>query len=193
MPAEDIFQRYEKLLRALVLIARESQGRVIKEDVDVLFSENVNFFVKSYLISACTYLEAFLQDVAFEVSKKICSRVNSAQIPHNFLHWKNPKKDFKDKDLKFALAKFTATRKEISDDISAKPYRTIKLFQMLGVDLSCESDFVKNKDFVNSVVTKRNNIVHHNDDASDVSFSDIEHYVDVFSIYMLAIQNACYK
>ncbi|GAB2314762.1 HEPN domain-containing protein [Stenotrophomonas geniculata] len=193
MPAEDIFQRYEKLLRALVLIARESQGRVIKEDVDVLFSENVNFFVKSYLISACTYLEAFLQDVAFEVSKKICSRVNSAQIPHNFLHWKNPKKDFKDKDLKFALAKFTATRKEISDDISANPYRTIKLFQMLGVDLSCESDFVKNKDFVNSVVTKRNNIVHHNDDASDVSFSDIEHYVDVFSIYMLAIQNACYK
>lgn len=193
MPADDIFQRYEKLLRALVLIARESQGRVIKEDVDVLFSENVNFFVKSYLISACTYLEAFLQDVAFEVSKKICSRVNSAQIPHNFLHWKNPKKDFKDKDLKFALAKFTATRKEISDDISANPYRTIKLFQMLGVDLSCESDFVKNKDFVNSVVTKRNNIVHHNDDASDVSFSDIEHYVDVFSIYMLAIQNACYK
>lgn len=193
MPAEDIFQRYEKLLRALVLIARESQGRVIKEDVDVLFSENVNFFVKSYLISACTYLEAFLQDVAFELSKKICSRVNSAQIPHNFLHWKNPKKDFKDKDLKFALAKFTATRKEISDDISANPYRTIKLFQMLGVDLSCESDFVKNKDFVNSVVTKRNNIVHHNDDASDVSFSDMEHYVDVFSIYMLAIQNACYK
>jgi hypothetical protein len=66
------------------------------------------------------------------------------------------------------------------------------LFRFLGIDLLGEEGFNKNKDVVTSVVVKRNNIVHHNDSASDVSFSDIEGYIDVFVDYMLAIQKAAY-
>ncbi|KVQ04045.1 hypothetical protein WJ96_28225 [Burkholderia ubonensis] len=98
----------------------------------------------------------------------------------------------KEKELKFAEAVFNLTKQEVSDEISANPYRTIKLFRFLGIDLTEEEGFNKNKDFINTVVVKRNNIVHHNDAANDVSFSDVEKYIDVFVDYMLAIQKAAY-
>lgn len=185
------FQRYKELLTSLKDIVRASQDRVLSDELDTLFTENVNFFVKSYLVSTCTYLEAYLQDIAFNLAKEICTRVDSAKIPHNFLYWKTTK-EVKEKELKFGEASFNLTKQEISDEISANPYRTIKLFKLLGIDLLGEEGFNKSKDVVNSVVVKRNNIIHHNDAASDVSFSDIERYIDVFVDYMLAIQKAAY-
>ncbi|MFM0276376.1 HEPN domain-containing protein [Paraburkholderia aspalathi] len=191
MSDNNLFDRYRQLLGSLKFIVRSSQDRVIKDEPDILFAENVNFFVKSYLISTCTYLEAYLQDTAFDLAKEICARANSARIPHNFLYWQTAK-EVKEKELKFAEAAFSLTKQEISDEISANPYRTIKLFRFLGIDLSEEEGFNKNKDFINAVVVKRNNIVHHNDAANDISFSDIEKYIDVFVDYMLAIQKAAY-
>jgi hypothetical protein len=186
-----LFDRYRALLDSLKCIVKTSQDRAIRDESDILFTENVNFFVKSYLISTCTYLEAYLQDTAYDLAKGICARVNSAQIPHNFLYWQTAK-EVKEKELKFSAAVFNLSKQEISDEISANPYRTIKLFRFLGVDLTKEEGFNKNKDFINAVVVKRNNIVHHNDAANDVSFSDIEKYIDVFVGYMLAIQKAAY-
>ena len=191
MPVNDIFDRYRELLESLKYIVKDSQDRVIGNDPDILFSENVNFFVKSYLISVCTYLEAYLQDIAFDLAKEICARANSARIPHNFLHWQN-RKEIKEKDLKFAEAIFSLSKKDIAEEISANPYKTIKIFRFLGINLSEEDGFRNNKDIINAVVTKRNNIIHHNDAANDISFSDIEAYIDVFVGYMLAIKKAAY-
>ncbi|WP_198385505.1 HEPN domain-containing protein [Burkholderia ubonensis] len=191
MSTNTLFDRYRELLWSLKFIVKTSQDRVIRDEPDILFTENVNFFVKSYLISTCTYLEAYLQDTAFDLARKICVRANSARIPHNFLYWQTTK-EVKEKELKFAEAVFNLTKQEVSDEISANPYRTIKLFRFLGIDLTEEEGFNKNKDFINTVVVKRNNIVHHNDAANDVSFSDVEKYIDVFVDYMLAIQKAAY-
>ena len=66
MQFNGIYGKYEGLLTTLKGIISQSQARVLKEDPDEFFSDNVNFFVKSYLINICTYLEAYLQDVAFE-------------------------------------------------------------------------------------------------------------------------------
>lgn len=192
MPADAIFQRYRELLISLRAIVIISQNRVIREDPDELFQNNVNFFVKSYLISTCTYLEAYLQDVAFDVAREICARVDAAQIPHNFIHWKSAK-EVKEKELKFAIADLSSTREQISDAISANPYRTLRLFKLLGINLLGEVGFVKNKDFINAVVSKRNNIIHHNDSANDISFSDIIKYIDVFVEYMGAIQKVTFE
>lgn len=191
MPANNIFDRYRELLESLKSIVRNSKDRVIGDEPDILFAENVNFFVKSYLISTCTYLEAYLQDVAYDLAKAICVRANSARIPHNFLYWQTTK-EVKEKELKFAEAVFNLSKKDIAEEISANPYRTIKLFRFLGIDLSEDEEFKKNKDIINAVVIKRNNIVHHNDAANDISFSDIEKYIDVFVDYMVAIKKAAY-
>ncbi len=191
MPTNDVFDRYRDLLESLKRIVRSTQDRVIGHEPDSLFTENVNFFVKSYLISTCTYLEAYLQDVAFDLAKDICVRANSARIPHNFLYWQT-RSEVKEKELKFAEAVFNLSKKTIAEEISANPYKTIKVFRLLGIDLLDEEGFNSNKDIINAVVTKRNNIVHHNDSANDISFNDIETYIDVFVGYMLAIRKAAY-
>ncbi|MEE9339029.1 MAG: HEPN domain-containing protein [Methylococcaceae bacterium] len=184
-----ILIKYEQLFISLKEIIKSSEARVLQENADELFVENVNFFVKSYLISICSYLEAYLQDIAFNHAEFINSKLKEAEISHNFIHWRLIN-GLKDKDLKFCNIDLSIAKKEISDNISANPYRTIKLFQLLGVDLSEKEDFEINKDLVNTIVQKRNNIVHHNNKATDVSFLDLMIYIDNILVYMTSINKS---
>ncbi|MDF3124746.1 HEPN domain-containing protein [Rheinheimera sp. 1928-s] len=181
--------KYETLFESLKLVVSSSEQRVISDEPDPLFIDNVNFFVKSYLISVCSYLEAYLQDIAFRYSQTLSSRVTAAKIPHNFLHWRL-NTGIKDKQLSYSHIALPVTKKDISDVISANPYRTLKLFQSLGVDLSKNEKFESRKDLINTIVTKRNNIVHHNDEAADISFGDIRIYIGVIVPYMAAIKES---
>jgi len=189
MQAEELFHQYEKLYISLRQIIKDSEKRVLDSTPDELFSSNVNFFVKSYMINICTYLEAYLQDIAYWYSKEINTRLQEANIPHNFIYWQTSR-ETKSKDLKFIDSSFPVAKEDISDSLSANPYKTIKLFCLLGVDLTKIEAFQTNKELVNSVVIKRNNIIHHNDKAMDVSFSDLLSYVDVFLEYMRSIDTA---
>lgn len=184
-----LLTQYSKLFQSLKEVVDSSEQRVLCKEPDPLFIDNVNFFVKSYLISVCSYLEAFLQDVAFRHGQTISNRVASAKIPHNFLHWKLAT-GIKDKNLSYDDISLPVAKKDIANEISANPYRTLKLFQLLGVDLTKNGGFESNKDLINAIVTKRNNIVHHNDTAADVSFGDLKTYIDVIVIYMRAIKEA---
>ena len=137
-----------------------SEQRVLCDEPDILFIDNVNFFVKSYLISVCS-----------------------------FLHWRLAT-GIKDKHLNYSDISLPVTKKDIANEISANPYRTLKLFQLLGIDLAKKENFESNKDLINTIVTKRNNIVHHNDTAADVSFGDLKAYIDVIVPYMAAVKEA---
>ena len=185
----DLCSQYENLFASLKEVVKNSEQRVISDEPDELFIDNVNFFVKSYLINICSYLEAYLQDVALKYSDNISSRIVSAKIPHNFLHWRL-NTGLKDKYFNYNDISLPVSKKDISDNISANPYRTLKLFQLLGVDLSKMEVFESSKDLVNSIVTKRNNIIHHNDTAADISFGDLISYIDVIIPYMKAISEA---
>lgn len=184
-----IFTRYENLFLSLEKVIITSENRVLSETPDELFIDNVNFFVKSYLISICSYLEAYLQDIAFQYTNEVNLRIANAKIPHNYVHWRMID-GLKDKKLKHGYIDLSVTKKDISANISANPYRTLKFFQLLGVDLSEKDDFETNKDFLNMIVTKRNNIVHHNDTAADVSFGDLRTFISVIIPYMKAVDEA---
>lgn len=172
-----IFDKYLTLFVALGNVVHESNSRVVGENPDELFANGVNFFVKSYLVSICTYLEAYLQEIAYFHAKNIDDKVRMAGIPHNYVHWKMGVELKKDR-IKFEPLSFSITAKEISDSISGNPYKTIKLFQNLGLDLSGESEFENKKELINTIVSKRNNIVHHNDNAIDISFTDLLSYIE---------------
>ncbi|MFM1641006.1 HEPN domain-containing protein [Aeromonas salmonicida] len=186
MTSIDIYKKYESLFHDLKLIIKLSERRVIGENTDTLFSHNVNFFVKSYLINICSYLEALLQDLATMRAIEINSRLIQASIPHNYLLWRLTD-NIKDKELAYKVSDLHISKKEISDNLSANPYKTIKLFQKLGVDLGSNQDFLKNKDLVSTIVNKRNSIIHHNDRAADISFSDLTIYIDTITSYSKGI------
>ncbi|WP_227741951.1 HEPN domain-containing protein [Vibrio rotiferianus] len=42
---------------------------------------------------------------------------------------------------------------------------------------------------MNSIVNKRNSIIHHNDEASDITFSDLHTNIDTVLLYMKAIES----
>ncbi len=182
-----LYEKYEALLGTLKEIIEQSQARVLCDEPDTIFSDNVNFFVKLYLINICTYLEAYLQDIAFEHSRKVTERLKQAKIPHNFLYGKLTK-DIKEKELEYADASYSYSKKDLSDVISGNPYKTINAFRLIGIDLSSSEKFVEHKNLVGTIVNKRNNVIHHNDDASDISFSDLLVHIDVFLEYMLSIE-----
>ncbi|TGE76034.1 hypothetical protein C7Y70_20045 [Pseudoalteromonas sp. KS88] len=183
------FNKYKSLLLELKKVVSESEHRVVREVPDDLFIDNVNFFVKSYLISVCSYIEACLQDLAFLHTLNVTNKIKSANIPHNLIHWRtNP--NFKKHHYKYSNFVLDVTKKDISESISANPYKTEKLFQNLGVNLLNQQAFLDNKELMHKIVEKRNNIVHHNDTAADVSFGDLKSYIDVSIEYMASIKEA---
>lgn len=186
MTYEEVFEHYKGLLSDLKLIVRDSELRVISDKEDELFLNNVNYFVKSYLISICTYLEAYLQDVALICAQDIGERVKGAKIPQNYVRW-FLNGEVKKKDLSFEDLDVTPDKKQISDQISGNPHKTISMFRYLGLDLAKSDAFNNSKDAVSAIVTKRNNIIHHNDEAMDISFNDLCHFADVVLIYMRSV------
>lgn len=82
------------------------------------------------------------------------------------------------------------SKKDIDDQSSGNVGKTISLFTKMGVDLTKNLDFEVYKDKVSSIVTKRINVIHHNDEASDVSFSDIIININIMSQYIKAIDEA---
>jgi len=98
-------------------------------------------------------------------------------------------KDIKEKELEYVDASYMYSKKELSDIISGNPHKTINTFRLIGIDLGSSENFVKNKNLVGTIVNKRNNIIHHNDEASDISFSDLLVHIDVFLEYILSIED----
>jgi len=56
-----------------------------------------------------------------------------------------------------------------------------------SLDLNTNSEFENYKDIIGAIVTKRNNIVHHNDEASDISFYDIIGNIKLIKEYITII------
>lgn len=184
--ASTTLSEYSILLNDLKTVVTASQARVLQPEPDPIFIDNLNFFTKAYLVSLCTYLEAFLQDIAFAHIQQIEHRLAGAKIPHNVVRW-SVSKDFKDTEMQFKAFELSASKKDLADELSGNPGKTIRLFERVGIDLKSSDDFRLLKDRVGSVVDKRNKIIHHNDSATDVSLSDVLNYADRFRDYMSAI------
>ncbi|MEN3748287.1 HEPN domain-containing protein [Sphingomonas sp. HF-S3] len=182
----ELLDGYLGQLSGLNQVVQQSHSRSIADPPDMLFYENQNIFVKSYLVSACSMLEAFIQDLATAYIDEIQERVNSANLPHNLMSWIT---DHEKAKMEFKAVHANKSRKDISDLISPNYWKTIKAFERVGIRL--EGSGVDNfKDIIVMRVEKRNLIVHHNDDALDLSFSDISDTIIQFSNYIVCLFNA---
>lgn len=185
MIGDPLFSKYIDQFEKLTVVVSESSRRAIADPPDILFYDNQNVFIKAYLVSACSVLEAFIQDLALAYVDVLQDRINSANLPFNLISWIA---DHEKAKLQFKSFQGTKSRKEISDLVSPNYWKTIKAFERIGVDISA-SEAPNFKDVISTTVDKRNRIVHENDDALDLSFSDIASTIEVFKEYCECLFN----
>lgn len=177
---------YQSLLTSLKIIVSEAEGRTRAAE-DTFFVDHANFLVKSFLICACSYVESYLKELITDHLAHLSAKISSVGIPNNLIVWQTvtaPKKsDWKFEDFKVAVG-----QDEIDDLLSANPYKTINTFRCIGIDIQQNAFFASNKSVINSIVEKRNNIVHHNDSATDLSPGDVSGQIDLFIEYILEIE-----
>lgn len=180
-----ILANLEKQLESLKCVVKSSSDRAIANPPDLLFYEQQNVFIKAYLVSACSMLEAFIQDIAADYVENLQNRINSANLPLNLVTWVV---DHEKAKKEFVMFEAKKTKKDVSDMISPNYWKTVKAFERIGVDIA-SSEINNYKDFISAIVEKRNKIVHHNDDALDISFSDIIDTIDKFGDYAKCLHN----
>jgi len=178
---DSYIEQYIKLAE----IIETTNKRLLSDEPDKLIEENVNFFTKSFLVMMCAYLESYIKDALMVVIDDVNSKLNSTKIPHNLIKWTlNIEKEFKDNDSKFEQLKIKLKKKDLDDYISGNPFKTKDLFKKFGIQLDKCEKFNSQKDIVNSIVVKRNKVVHHNDDASDISNKDLNDFIEILKNYI---------
>ncbi len=156
-----------------------------------LITNNVNFFTKSFLISACAHLEMCIKEIVFELAKDIDARLSSAAIPASIIEWRLNQKKRTESASKSILS-INMTKKEIDDLVSGNVYKTKDALALVGIELGeKKAQWETWKDVIQAIVTRRNNIVHHNDDASDLSLGDIKTYIRSIIDYIDFVVDAC--
>lgn len=183
-------------LLELEAMVQETEREVIENSSGIpLIRNNVNFFTKSFLISACAHLEMCIKEIVFSVSQDIDSRLSVAAVPPSILEWRlNMKKKKKNYQSVGSATSFSVsmTKKEIDDLVSGSVYRTKEALALVGVELIAEKDQWESwKESVQAIVTRRNRIVHHNDDATDISLGDINNFIKTFLGYIEFLVSAC--
>ena len=174
---------YTEQLAKLKTIIETANSRIVSDDPDSFFQDNVNFFSKSFLVLMCVYLESYLKDVFMVVVDEANRKLELHNLPYNLIKWSlDTKKDFK--DGKFEDFKIRVKKKDLDDFISGNPYRTKDLCVKFGINLEDDSIYNIQKEAINSIIRKRNNVIHYNDDASDVSNADLLTYLDSISNYI---------
>lgn len=187
-------QPFKNGLQELSLMILETEQQVIGSVGNVpLITTNVNFFTKSFLISACAHLEMCIKEVVFEIAKEIDSRFSAASIPYALLEWRySIKKKQESGNRPSFPPSIKMTKKEVDDLVSGNVHKTKEALSIVGVDLAANTeDWEGWKDKIQTLVTRRNNIVHHNDNASDLSLGDINSYVQMILDYIDFIVSVC--
>jgi hypothetical protein len=157
-----------------------------------ILTNNINFFTKSFLISLCAHLEMCIKEIVFAIAADIDDRARAASIPVALIEWRYNTKKKGDGTTQGVRLEIGMTRKEVDDLVSGNVYRTKDALAYLGVDLANDkATWEMWKELIQTIVTRRNNIVHHNDDASDLSLGDIRQYIASVRNYIDFIVNAC--
>lgn len=171
---------YKILFQELKLMVEATEKKIL--DSDSFFSNHANFFTKSFIVTMCAYLESYLKDALMIVIVEMNNRLDKNRIPYNLVQWSisSDKRELKNSELNKNFS-INIKKKELDEFISGNPYRTESLFKNFGIDLGGDTTFQGQKDKLNAIVGKRNSIIHHNDEASDITFLDIVGHID-FSI-----------
>ena len=184
-PATRCLAAFEQITR----IVRTSKTLLMQDPHEELIQPNVNFFTKSYLIMICVYLESYAKEIAISKIKTINEKLAKVNLPHNLLMWSLNPNNVRNIQPYFKDFEITLDPGDVDKYVSANPHRITELFRHLGYDLDSDKKLFAFKSILYPIVTKRNNIVHYNDSASDITFDDILAYIQQFTAYVKEIDS----
>jgi len=193
MGAQEIYREYSELYQDLTKIVEACGSRILEEDSDPFFVSNYNYLVKSFLVNICAYLEAYTRDLVFQKIQEYNGEIVNAKVPYNLVRWSTQNRDLKDNDLKFEDFQLAIRKRDLDQYISGNPSKTIRLFKWVGFKLDENDDFNKKFDVIENLVSKRNSILHHKDNAGDVSIADVQAYIEEVQEYILILYNILYS
>ena len=194
MNFDTVVEPYKQGLIELDSMVRATELEVINGGNDsLLVASNTNFFAKSFLISSCAHLEMCVKDIVFAAAGDIDARLSAASIPTSIIDWRYAQKKKNESNnpntSRFAVG---MTKKEVDDLVSGNVFKTKEALALVGIDLAKNKrQWEAWKDLIQSIVTRRNNIVHHNDDASDISLGDVRIFIKSLLEYISFIVAAC--
>ena len=170
----------------------EVQSTVTDSPFDGFCATHINFLTKSFLINLCCSIELLLKDLVIERIRHYDETLKLARIPHNIFQWSEWSEAGKpkEKNLKYSEFRLKIDGKRVDSIISPSPFKTIECFQLIGIDLLKFEKINNNKEFINSLVQKRNKIIHYNDSATDISLGDVLQFINTSIEYSQAIVDA---
>ena len=186
-----IHKEYIARLDQVALITKEINQRIISgsdgEIKDELFYREANFFTKALLTTMCAYLESYLKDALMEMINKF----NQSKLPDDLVkiilvfdkrkkHINKRRKTPNNTDLTYAHI----TKEHLDHYISANTIKTKNLFKDFGINLEDDEIFSSQKEGIDLIVSKRNKIMHHGDEASDVSGDDLINNIQLLTEYI---------
>lgn len=182
-----------KMMELLDIVKRCNNSAIADENTSAdslenLVKDNINFFSGLYLVAACSYVEYFLKDSYGFISKHFHEKIEQAHIPYNFVE-----KYIKEKDAKSdAIKSFKIDYKEA--EFSAYPEKVLKEFLCIGIKLSAPKEqFKDGENSIKSIIGKRNNIIHHSNKASNITFIDVIGYINSLIQYMTTLKDVIVK
>lgn len=183
---------FNSKIEDLIITVQECDSILISDQPIGFIESNTNFLTKSFLISLCGYLETYLKDVLEILLLDYQERIASYELPYNLIRWNIEQKPnssakvsslLEKKMCRSEIVELRIKKKDLDGFISGNPFRTRELFEMFGFNLDSTEFFNSNKELINTVITKRNNILHHNDEASDLSNSDVLGHIEIIKNY----------
>ena len=186
----EVLSKYRGLFSDIRKLVAKSKREVLRGAPSGLIATNVNFFTKSYLIMICVYLEAYIKEIAQQYIAYCNDRLGAADIPRNLVLWSiKPSEKIKPALSKFEPYGLSISKESLDNLVSANPFRTKEMFMHLGIDLDNKKAIKQRYELVGQIVRKRNDIIHYNDTASDVSLDDVLNYISLFRYYMKAVDD----
>lgn len=178
--------KYVEQLDSLVIIINETEQRIIGDSPDQFVSVNANFFTKSFLVVMCAYIESYIKDAMMVIVDDTNSKLAISKIPRNLVKWGfDVKKDLHANDSLYEHLKLDIKKAQLDDYISGHPYKAVNLFKNFGIDLESDESFAAQRELIKIIVIRRNRVVHHNDQASDLSMDDLRHYIFQIKEYLI--------
>ncbi|MRT94044.1 HEPN domain-containing protein [Ancylomarina sp. 16SWW S1-10-2] len=193
-----VFKNFENILDDLKVTVTSCNEIIISDSPLNFVYENSNFLTKSFLISLCGYLETYIKDVLELLINDYNERISAEKYPYNLIRWSIENKDKNDSKIQALLDKkkgryedleIKIKKKDLDPFISGNPFRTRELFTMFGIDLNNVDAFNNRKDIINQIIVKRNNILHHNDEASNLSNLDVILYITEIRDYCIQLDS----